>query len=100
MNIYTNRRSYSCRICRKAYVRFGSLSIYMKFYYGENRLKKFVCCEFCVKVFGYVRVYFGYLKEVYRVVISIEFFFSDLLLGDMVKSKDVNVRALEGSVER
>uniref|UniRef100_A0A9L0T284 Zinc finger protein 438 n=1 Tax=Equus caballus TaxID=9796 RepID=A0A9L0T284_HORSE len=100
MNTHTNRRPYSCRICRKAYVRSGSLSTHMKLHHGENRLKKLVCCEFCAKVFGHVRVYFGHLKEVHRVVISTEPSPSDLLPGDMAKSKDVNVRALEGSVER
>ncbi|XP_006874103.1 PREDICTED: zinc finger protein 438-like [Chrysochloris asiatica] len=72
MNTHTNRRPYSCRICRKTYVRSGSLSTHMKLHHGENRPKRLLCCEFCAKVFGHVRVYFGHLKEVHRVVISTE----------------------------
>ncbi|KAF5928829.1 hypothetical protein HPG69_012401 [Diceros bicornis minor] len=100
MNTHTNRRPYSCRICRKAYVRSGSLSTHMKLHHSENRLKKLVCCEFCAKVFGHVRVYFGHLKEVHRVVISTEPSSSEPQPGDVPKNRDVNVRGLEGSVER
>ncbi|ELK34927.1 PREDICTED: zinc finger protein 438 [Myotis davidii] len=88
MNTHTNRRPYSCRICRKAYVRPGSLSAHMKLHHGENRLKKLVCCEFCAKVFGHVRIYFGHLKEVHRVVISTEPSPSELQPGDLPKNRD------------
>ncbi|KAM4828926.1 zinc finger protein 438 isoform 2-T2 [Thomomys bottae] len=104
MNTHTNRRPYSCRICRKAYVYPGSLSTHMNLHHSENRLKKLVCCEFCAKVFGHIRVYFGHLKEVHRVVISTEASTSDPQSGDMPKSKDRNrdpsVRGMEGSLER
>ncbi|XP_036083958.1 zinc finger protein 438 isoform X2 [Rousettus aegyptiacus] len=102
MNTHTNRRPYSCRICRKAYVRSGSLSTHMKLHHGENRPKKLVCCEFCAKVFGHVRVYFGHLKEVHRVVISTELSPSEVQPGDVPKNRDrdVNVRGSEGSMPR
>ncbi|XP_023557635.1 zinc finger protein 438 isoform X2 [Octodon degus] len=87
MNTHTNRPPYSCRICRKAYVRSGSLSTHMKLHHGENRLKKLVCCEFCAKVFGHVRVYFGHLKEVHRVVISTEPTPSGPQPEDMLRSR-------------
>ncbi|XP_070284926.1 zinc finger protein 438 [Myotis yumanensis] len=88
MNTHTNRRPYSCRICRKAYVRPGSLSAHVKLHHGENRLKKLVCCEFCAKVFGHVRIYFGHLREVHRVVISTEPSPSELQPGDLPKNRD------------
>ncbi|KAK1338677.1 hypothetical protein QTO34_019333 [Cnephaeus nilssonii] len=88
MNTHTNRRPYSCRICRKAYVRPGSLSAHMKLHHGENRLKKLVCCEFCAKVFGHVRIYFGHLREVHRVVISTEPSPNELQPGDAPKNRD------------
>uniref|UniRef100_A0A8D1DX29 Zinc finger protein 438 n=2 Tax=Sus scrofa TaxID=9823 RepID=A0A8D1DX29_PIG len=73
MNTHTNRRPYSCRLCRKAYVRAGSLSAHMQLQHGsEGRPRRLMCCEFCAKVFGHVRVYFGHLKEVHRVLISTE----------------------------
>ncbi|KAM4689423.1 zinc finger protein 438 [Discoglossus pictus] len=72
LNTHTNRRPYHCRLCRKAYVHSGSLSTHMKLHHSENRLKKLMCCEFCAKVFGHIRVYFGHLKEVHRVIISTE----------------------------
>lgn len=102
MNTHTNRRPYSCGICRKAYVRPGSLSAHMKLHHGENRPKKLVCCEFCAKVFGHVRVYFGHLKEVHRVVISTEPSSSELQAGDTPRSKDRDacVQAPDGPLER
>ncbi|XP_053322518.1 zinc finger protein 438 [Spea bombifrons] len=72
LNTHTNRRPYHCRLCRKAYVHSGSLSTHMKLHHSESRLKKLMCCEFCAKVFGHIRVYFGHLKEVHRVIISTE----------------------------
>lgn len=102
MNTHTNRRPYSCRICRKAYVRSGSLSTHMELHHSDSRLKKLVCCEFCPKVFGHVRVYFGHLKEVHRVVISTEPSHNDLPPGDAAKDRDrdVHVRGVEGPVRR
>ncbi|XP_036045068.1 zinc finger protein 438 isoform X2 [Onychomys torridus] len=102
MNTHTNRRPYSCGICRKAYVRPGSLSAHMKLHHGESRPKKLVCCEFCAKVFGHVRVYFGHLKEVHRVVISTEPSSSDLQPGDTPKNKDRDacVQGPDGPLER
>ncbi|KAF0877290.1 ZN438 protein, partial [Crocuta crocuta] len=100
MNTHTNRRPYSCRICRKAYVRSGSLSAHMKLHHGENRLKKLVCCEFCAKVFGHVRVYLGHLKEVHRVVISTEPSPGERQPGDASKNRCLTARWPEGLVER
>ncbi|KAM5235413.1 zinc finger protein 438 [Ctenodactylus gundi] len=102
MNTHTNRRPYSCRICRKAYVRAGSLSTHMKLHHSENRLKKLVCCEFCAKVFGHIRVYFGHLREVHRVVISTEPTPGELQPGDVPRSRDreAAVQGMDGSLER
>ncbi|KAG9471463.1 hypothetical protein GDO78_014627 [Eleutherodactylus coqui] len=72
LNGHSNRRPYHCRLCRKAYVHSGSLSTHMKLHHSESRLKKLMCCEFCAKVFGHIRVYIGHLKEVHRVAISTE----------------------------
>ncbi|XP_008069439.1 zinc finger protein 438 [Carlito syrichta] len=100
MNTHTNSRPYSCRICRKTYVRSGSLSTHMKLHHGENRLKKLMCCEFCAKVFGHVRVYLGHLKEVHRVVISTEPSPNEPPPGDMPRNRDTSMRGLEESLER
>nr|XP_045006505.1 zinc finger protein 438 [Jaculus jaculus]XP_045006506.1 zinc finger protein 438 [Jaculus jaculus]XP_045006507.1 zinc finger protein 438 [Jaculus jaculus]XP_045006508.1 zinc finger protein 438 [Jaculus jaculus]XP_045006509.1 zinc finger protein 438 [Jaculus jaculus]XP_045006510.1 zinc finger protein 438 [Jaculus jaculus]XP_045006511.1 zinc finger protein 438 [Jaculus jaculus]XP_045006512.1 zinc finger protein 438 [Jaculus jaculus] len=94
MNAHTNRRPYSCRICHKAYVHPGSLSTHMKLHHGENRPKKLVCCEFCAKVFGHIRVYFGHLREVHRVVISTEPSPSE------PKNRDAAAQGPDGSLER
>ncbi|XP_044534643.1 zinc finger protein 438 [Gracilinanus agilis] len=100
MNTHTNRRPYSCRICRKAYVHSGSLSTHMKLQHSENRLKKLMYCEFCAKVFGHIRVYFGHLKEVHRVVISTEPSTSELPQGKGPKNRDIGIKGAEESVER
>ncbi|XP_029402974.1 zinc finger protein 438 [Mus pahari] len=102
MNTHTNRRPYSCGICRKTYVRPGSLSAHMKLHHGDNHPKKLVCCEFCAKVFGHVRVYFGHLKEVHRVVISTEPSPGELQPGDTPKPKnrDPGVQGPDDSLER
>ncbi|KAE8595867.1 hypothetical protein XENTR_v10015895 [Xenopus tropicalis] len=84
LNTHTNRKPYHCRLCRKAYVHSGSLSTHMKLHHGESRLKKLMCCEFCGKVFGHIKVYFGHLKEVHRVIISTETFAKQL------EAKDTN----------
>ncbi|KAM8801752.1 zinc finger protein 438 isoform 1-T4 [Rhynchonycteris naso] len=90
-NTHTERRPYSCWVCRKAYMRSSSLSTHMKLHHCENRLKKLVCCEFCAKVFGHIRVYFCHLKEVHRVIISTEPSPSELLPGNIPKSRDTNL---------
>ncbi|XP_027697434.1 zinc finger protein 438 isoform X2 [Vombatus ursinus] len=100
MNTHTNRRPYSCRICRKAYVHSGSLSTHMKLHHSESRLKKLMYCEFCAKVFGHVRVYFGHLKEVHRVVINTEPSTSELPQGKGPKNREIGLRGAEESVER
>ncbi|OCT73913.1 zinc finger protein 438 [Xenopus laevis] len=83
LNTHTNRKPYHCRLCRKAYVHSGSLSTHMKLHHGESRLKKLMCCEFCGKVFGHIRVYFGHLKEVHRVIINTETSTKQLETKDM-----------------
>uniref|UniRef100_A0A8D0GCX8 Zinc finger protein 438 n=1 Tax=Sphenodon punctatus TaxID=8508 RepID=A0A8D0GCX8_SPHPU len=100
MNTHTNRRPYTCRVCRKAYVHSGSLSTHMKLHHSEGRLKKLVCCEFCAKVFGHPRVYLGHLKEVHRVVIAAEPSTSEQQLQDALKNRDINIRGTEESPER
>ncbi|XP_007665977.1 zinc finger protein 438 isoform X1 [Ornithorhynchus anatinus] len=100
MNTHTNRRPHSCRMCRKAYVHSGSLSTHMKLHHGESRLKRLVCCEFCAKVFGHIKVYFGHLKEVHRVVISTEASFSESQHGDTSKTRDMGVKGTQDSTGR
>ncbi|XP_064141082.1 zinc finger protein 438 isoform X3 [Loxodonta africana] len=100
MSTHTNRRPYSCRICRKTYVRSGSLSTHMKLHHGESRPRRLLCCEFCTKVFSHVRVYFGHLKEVHRVVISTEPSPSEPQPGDTLKTRDSSVPGTEGSAQR
>ncbi|NWX98497.1 ZN438 protein, partial [Nothoprocta ornata] len=100
MNTHTNKRPYSCRICRKAYIHSGSLSTHMKLHHNEGRPKKLVCCEFCAKVFGHAKVYFGHLKEVHRVVISTEPSTSEQQLQDALKNRDTNMKEPEEATER
>ncbi|NXP45611.1 ZN438 protein, partial [Heliornis fulica] len=101
MNTHTNKRPYSCRICRKAYIHSGSLSTHMKLHHNEGKPKKLVCCEFCAKVFGHAKVYFGHLREVHRVVISTEPSTSEQQLQDAVKKRDKNIKeAAEEETER
>ncbi|NXW42553.1 ZN438 protein, partial [Nyctiprogne leucopyga] len=100
MNTHTNKRPYSCRICRKAYIHSGSLSTHMKLHHNEGKPKKLVCCEFCAKVFGHAKVYFGHLREVHRVVISTEPSSSEQQLQDALKKRDINVNEAEEATER
>ncbi|CAH2282179.1 zinc finger 438 [Pelobates cultripes] len=88
LNTHTNRRPYHCRLCRKSYVHSGSLSTHVKLHHSESRLKKLMCCEFCAKVFGHIRVYFGHLKEVHKVIISTETSTKQLEKKDITKVKD------------
>ncbi|NXT35541.1 ZN438 protein, partial [Pelecanoides urinatrix] len=100
MNTHTNKRPYSCRICRKAYIHSGSLSTHMKLHHNEGKPKKLVCCEFCAKVFGHAKVYFGHLREVHRVVISTEPSTSEQQLQDALKKRNTNIREAEAATER
>ncbi|KFQ70627.1 Zinc finger protein 438, partial [Phaethon lepturus] len=100
MNTHTNKRPYSCRICRKAYIHSGSLSTHMKLHHNEGKPKKLVCCEFCAKVFGHAKVYFGHLREVHRVVISTEPSTSEQQLQDALKKRDTNIKDAEEATER
>ncbi|KAM4606166.1 zinc finger protein 438 [Polymixia lowei] len=72
MNSHTNSRPYVCPVCRKAYAHSGSLSTHMKLHHSEGRPRKTLCCEFCEKAFGYVGVYFSHLREVHKVVLTVE----------------------------
>ncbi|NWQ77991.1 ZN438 protein, partial [Columbina picui] len=100
MNTHTNKRPYSCRICRKAYIHSGSLSTHMKLHHNEGKPKKLVCCEFCAKIFGHAKVYFGHLREVHRVVISTEPSPSDQQLQRALKKRDTSVKGAEEATER
>lgn len=72
MNSHSNLRPYGCPVCRKAYAHSGSLSTHMKLHHSEGRPRKNLRCEFCEKVFGYVGVYFSHLREVHRVILTVE----------------------------
>ncbi|XP_034028266.1 zinc finger protein 438 [Thalassophryne amazonica] len=72
MNSHTNIRPYMCPVCRKAYAHSGSLSTHMKLHHYEVRPRRSLCCEFCEKAFGYVGVYFSHLREVHKVVLTVE----------------------------
>ncbi|NXN14971.1 ZN438 protein, partial [Indicator maculatus] len=100
MNTHTNRRPYSCRVCRKAYIHSGSLSTHMKLHHNEGKPRKLVCCEFCAKVFGHAKVYFGHLREVHRVVINTEPSTSEHQLQDALKKRNANIRETEEVTER
>ncbi|NXR58914.1 ZN438 protein, partial [Rhadina sibilatrix] len=100
MNTHTRRRPYSCRICRKAYIYSGRLRTHMKLHHNEGKPKKMVCCEFCAKVFGHAKVYFGHLREVHRVVISTEPSTSEQQLQDTLKKGDRNMKEAEEATER
>ncbi|XP_058688528.1 zinc finger protein 438 isoform X2 [Poecile atricapillus] len=100
MNTHTRKRPYSCRICRKAYIYSGRLSTHMKLHHNEGKPKKLVCCEFCAKVFGHAKVYFGHLREVHRVVISTEPSTSEQQVQDTLKNRDRNIKEAEEATER
>ncbi|NWW51348.1 ZN438 protein, partial [Pedionomus torquatus] len=100
INTHTNKRPYSCRICRKAYIHSGNLSTHMKLHHNEGKPKKLVCCEFCAKVFGHAKVYFGHLREVHRVVISTEPCTSEQQLQDAFKKRNSNIKEAVDATER
>ncbi|NWY41849.1 ZN438 protein, partial [Sylvia atricapilla] len=100
MKTHTSRRPYSCRICRKAYIYPGRLSTHMKLHHNEGKPKKLVCCEFCAKVFGHAKVYFGHLREVHRVVINTEPSTSEQQMQDTLKKRDKNMKEAEEATER
>ncbi|KAG9267968.1 zinc finger protein 438 isoform X1 [Astyanax mexicanus] len=72
LNSHNNLRPYGCPVCRKAYAHSGSLSTHMKLHHAEGRPRKSLRCEFCEKAFGYVGVYFSHLREVHRVILTVE----------------------------
>ncbi|KAM9416460.1 zinc finger protein 438-like isoform 1-T4 [Salvelinus alpinus] len=72
MNSHTNSRPYVCPVCRKAYAHSGSLSTHMKLHHSEGRPRRTLRCEFCEKAFGYVGVYFSHLREVHKVILTVE----------------------------
>lgn len=72
LNSHSNLRPYGCPVCRKAYAHSGSLSTHMKLHHAEGRPRKSLRCEFCEKAFGYVGVYFSHLREVHRVILTVE----------------------------
>lgn len=101
-NTHSDSRPYSCRLCRKAYVRPGSLSAHVRLHHGDSRLRRLVCCEFCAKVFGHVRVYFGHLKEVHGVAVSTEPSPCEPQPqpGDLLRTREQTARGMEGPVDR
>ncbi|CAL8292252.1 unnamed protein product [Lota lota] len=72
MNSHTNSRPYVCPFCRKAYAHSGSLSTHTKLHHSECWPLKTLRCEFCDKSFGYVGVYFSHLRELHKVVLTVE----------------------------
>nr|XP_057916057.1 zinc finger protein 438 [Doryrhamphus excisus]XP_057916058.1 zinc finger protein 438 [Doryrhamphus excisus] len=72
MKSHGRARPYGCPACRKAYAHSGSLSTHMKLHHAEARPRRSLCCEFCEKAFGYVGVYFSHLREVHKVLLTVE----------------------------
>ncbi|XP_028290423.1 zinc finger protein 438 isoform X2 [Gouania willdenowi] len=72
VNTHTNNRPHVCPVCRKAYAHSGSLSTHTKLHHSDVRPRRFLCCEFCEKSFGYVGVYFSHLREVHKVLLTVE----------------------------
>ncbi|XP_057588896.1 zinc finger protein 438 isoform X2 [Hippopotamus amphibius kiboko] len=97
---HTDSRPYSCRLCHKAYVRPGSLSTHVRLHHGDSRPRKLVCCDFCAKVFGHVRVYLGHLKEVHGVSISTEPSPCEPQPGDRPRTREQTAGGMEGPVDR
>lgn len=72
----------------------------MKLHHNEGKPKKLVCCEFCAKIFGHAKVYFGHLREVHRVVISTEPSGSEQQMQDALRNRDTNIKEAEEATER
>uniref|UniRef100_A0A3Q0S775 Zinc finger protein 438 n=1 Tax=Amphilophus citrinellus TaxID=61819 RepID=A0A3Q0S775_AMPCI len=72
MNSHANNRPHICPICRKTYAHSSSLSTHKKLHHSEVRPRRSLSCEFCEKAFGYVGVYFSHLREVHKVVLTVE----------------------------
>ncbi|XP_068604134.1 zinc finger protein 438 [Brachionichthys hirsutus] len=72
MNSHTNTRPYICPVCRKAYAHSGSLSTHTKLHHSDMHPRRSLGCEFCEKAFGYVGVYFSHLREVHKVLLTVE----------------------------
>ncbi|KAM9331744.1 zinc finger protein 438 [Pholidichthys leucotaenia] len=72
MNSHNSNRSHICPVCRKTYAHSSSLSTHKKLHHSDGRPRRSLCCEFCEKVFGYVGVYFSHLREVHKVVLTVE----------------------------
>ncbi|CAL1576478.1 unnamed protein product [Knipowitschia caucasica] len=72
MYSHSNSRPYVCPLCRKAYAHSGSLSTHMKLHHAEVRPRRALSCDFCHKNFGYVGVYFSHLREVHKVLLTVE----------------------------
>ncbi|CAN9506229.1 unnamed protein product [Ophioblennius macclurei] len=74
LSSHTDSRPHVCPVCRKAYAHSGSLSTHAKLHHhAEVRpRRRSLNCEFCDKSFGYVGVYFGHLREVHKVVLTVE----------------------------
>eukprot|EP00070_Physeter_catodon_P044131 XP_028351025.1 zinc finger protein 438 isoform X1 [Physeter catodon] len=97
-------RPYSCRLCRKAYVRPGSLSAHVRLHHGDSRPRRLVCCELCAKVFGHVRVYLGHLKGVHGVAVCTEPSpcgpQPQPQPGDLLRTGEQTARGVEGPADR
>ncbi|XP_063340241.1 zinc finger protein 438 [Pelmatolapia mariae] len=72
MNSHANNRPHICPVCRKTYAHSSSLSTHKKLHHSEVRPRRSLSCEFCEKAFGYVGVYFSHLREVHKVVLTVE----------------------------
>ncbi|XP_077591732.1 zinc finger protein 438 isoform X2 [Stigmatopora nigra] len=72
MNSHGTSRPYACPFCRKSYAHSGSLSTHMTLHHSEARSRRTLSCEFCEKAFGYVGVYISHLREVHKVLLTVE----------------------------
>ncbi|XP_066886689.1 zinc finger protein 438 isoform X2 [Kogia breviceps] len=99
---HSDRRPYSCRLCRKAYVRPAGLSAHVRLHHGDSWPRRLACCEFCAKAFGHVRVYFGHLKEVHGVAVSTEPSARgpQPQPGDLRRTGEQTARGMQGPVDR
>nr|XP_023660652.1 zinc finger protein 438-like isoform X1 [Paramormyrops kingsleyae] len=71
MRIHTNGRQHGNPACRKSHS--GSLNTQAKLHHhAESRPRNTLLCQFCEKAFGYVGVYFSHLREVHKVILTVE----------------------------